>query len=159
MAEPFLAEIRVFSFTFAPRGWAFCNGQIMPISQNAALFSLIGVNFGGNGTSNFGLPNLQGNAPLHAGQGPTTSSYSVGQTGGVTQVTLSQSEIPIHTHTLNVSSFEGTEKSPRDTYAAGFAGVALYGPAVSPNVTMFPTMLALSGGNQAHDNMMPYLAL
>ena len=159
MAEPFLAEVRVFSFNFAPRGWAFCNGQIMPIAQNTALFSLLGINYGGNGQTTFGLPNLQGNVPLHAGQGPTTSDYSLGEVGGVTQVNLLQSEMPAHTHTLNMSSLEGTEASPKDLYAAGYPGVSLYGPAASPNTPMMPTMLGVSGGSQPHNNMMPYLAL
>jgi microcystin-dependent protein len=159
MAEPFLAEIRIFGFNFAPHGWAFCNGQIMPISQNTALFSLLGVTYGGNGTSNFGLPNLQGNVPVHAGQGPTTSDYALGEAGGTTQVNLLQTQIPVHTHALNMSSFEGTEASPKDQYAAGFPGVGLYAPAASPNTMMAPTMLGIAGGSQAHTNMMPYLAL
>jgi microcystin-dependent protein len=159
MAEPFLAEVRVFSFNFAPRDWAFCNGQLMPISQNTALFSLLGVNYGGNGTTNFGLPNLQGNVPVHAGQGPTTSNYSLGEVGGTAQVNLLQTEIPVHTHTLNMSSLEGTEASPKDQYPAGFPGVSLYAPAASPNAVMNLAMLSTAGGSQPHDNMMPYLAL
>src|SRR5262245_40740557 len=114
MSEPFIAEIRVFGFNFAPRGWAFCNGQILPISQNTALFSLIGTLYGGNGTTNFGLPNLQGTAPMHPGQGPGLDLYSLGEQGGAAQVSLLASEIPQHTHTLNMSSLEGTERSPQN---------------------------------------------
>jgi microcystin-dependent protein len=160
MAEPFLAEIRVFGFNFAPRDWAFCNGQLLPIAQNTALFSLLGTTYGGNGTTNFALPNLQGNVPLHAGQGPGLGNYALGETGGTAQVSLLTSEMPSHTHTLNMSSLEGTENSPKDLYPAGYTGVGLYAPANAPNATtMNPTMLAVAGGNQPHDNMMPYLAL
>lgn len=158
MAEPFLAEIRVFGFNFAPRGWAFCNGQILPIAQNTALFSLLGVTYGGNGTSTFALPNLQGNAPMHAGQGPGLSDYVLGETGGSAQVTVLTSEMPAHTHTLNMSSQEGTENSPKDLYAAGYPSVGLYAPA-PPNTAMDPRMLAVAGGSQPHENMMPSLAL
>lgn len=158
MAEPFIAEIRVFSFNFAPRNWAFCNGQVMPISQNAALFSLLGVTYGGDGKTSFALPNLQGSAPMHPGQGPGLSNYVPGETGGSAQVTLITTEIPAHTHTLNMSSLEGTENSPKDQYAAGYPGVGLYAP-LPPNTAMDPRMLSVAGGSLAHDNMMPSLAL
>lgn len=158
MAEPFLAEIRVFGFNYAPYNWAFCNGQVMPIAQNTALFSLLGVTYGGNGKTTFALPNLQGNAPMHPGQGPGLSDYALGETGGTTQVTLVTSEMPSHTHTLNVSSLEGTESSPKDMYAAGHPGVGLYAP-LPANTAMDPRMLAVAGGSLEHDNMMPSLAL
>src|SRR5580698_11653470 len=101
MSDQFVAEIRIFGFTFPPTGWAYCNGQILPISQNTALFSLLGVNYGGNGTSNFALPNLQGSAAMHPGQGPGLSLHDLGETGGSTTVTLLTSEIPAHTHIVN----------------------------------------------------------
>src|SRR5437588_7853762 len=98
MADPFVAEIRIFPFNFAPKGWAFCDGQILPLSQNTALFSLLGTTYGGDGKSNFALPDLQGNAPLMPGQGPGLSLYDLGQTGGEEVVTLLESEIPVHSH-------------------------------------------------------------
>src|SRR5262249_17040095 len=104
MSNPFVAEIRIFPFNFAPLGWAFCAGQLLPISQNTALFSLLGTTYGGNGTSNFQLPNFQGNAPLHAGQGPGLSLYDLGETTGSQNVTLLNSEIPAHNHSFTVST-------------------------------------------------------
>src|SRR3989304_1614142 len=107
MADPFVAEIRIFGFNFAPRGWALCDGQLMPISQNTALFSLLGTTYGGDGKSTFALPNLQGSAPMRPGQGPGLSLYDLGQSGGSEIVTLLQSEIPAHAHALRVASDEG----------------------------------------------------
>lgn len=159
MAEPFLAEIRVFSFNFAPRGWAFCNGQLIPITQNTALFSLLGTTYGGDGRINFGLPDLQGSVPVHPGQGPGLSNYVRGEVGGSSEVTLIAAEMPSHTHTLNISSLEGTENSPKNMYPSGYAGVGLYAPLGSATTLMSPMMLGLAGGSQPHDNMMPYLAL
>jgi microcystin-dependent protein len=105
--DPFVAEIRIFPFNFAPRGWAFCNGQILPIPQNTALFSLLGTTYGGDGRTNFALPNMQGNAPMHPGQGPGLSLHDLGETGGSETVTLLQSEIPSHSHTLQASNADG----------------------------------------------------
>src|ERR1700704_3068518 len=104
MADPFVAEIRIFPFNFAPTGWAFCNGQILPISQNTALFSLLGTTYGGNGQSTFALPNMQGNAPMHPGQGPGLSLHDLGETGGEQFVTLLQSEIPSHSHSVGAQT-------------------------------------------------------
>src|SRR5271168_3802094 len=101
MSSPFVAEIRIFPFNFPPKGWAFCNGQILPLSQNTALFSLLGTTYGGDGQSNFALPNLQGNAPMHPGQGPGLSLHDLGETGGSDTVSLLESEIPSHTHSIN----------------------------------------------------------
>ncbi len=112
MSEPFIAEIRVFGFNFAPMGWAFCDGQLMPIQQNTALFSLLGTNFGGNGTTNFGLPNLQGSVPLQQGQGPGLSLYDLGESGGVVSVTLSSSQMPSHNHALGCSTAVAGQTSP-----------------------------------------------
>src|SRR3989337_856097 len=103
MADPFVAEIRIFPFNFAPRGWAFCDGQLMPLSQNTALFSLLGTTYGGDGKSNFALPDLQGNAPMHPGQGPGLSLHDLGETGGSETVTLLESEMPAHSHTVSMS--------------------------------------------------------
>jgi microcystin-dependent protein len=118
MADQFVAEIRLFAGNFAPTGWAFCNGQILPIASNTALFSLLGTTYGGNGTTNFALPNLQGCAPMHPGQGPGLSLHNLGETGGAQTVTLSNSEIPAHSHLLNVSSQAGTAMSPSGNYLA-----------------------------------------
>src|SRR6476660_2764102 len=111
MADPFVAEIRIFPFNFAPKGWAWCDGQLMPISQNTALFSLLGTTYGGDGKSTFALPDMQGNSPMHPGQGPGLSLYDLGETGGTETVTLLQSEIPTHTHTLNASAGDVAESN------------------------------------------------
>ena len=119
MADPFVAEIRIFPFNFAPRGWAFCDGQLLPLSQNTALFSLLGTTYGGNGTSNFALPDLQGRAPMHPGQGPGLSLHDLGETGGSETVSLLESEIPAHTHALRADAAD-----PADVQAPN-AGVVL----------------------------------
>src|ERR687892_856157 len=112
MSNPFVAEIRIFPFNFAPRGWAFCNGQIMPISQNTALFALLGTTYGGDGKSTFALPNMQGNAPMQPGQGQGLSLRDLGEMSGVESITLLQSEIPVHTHSVNASSEAGDNIVP-----------------------------------------------
>jgi microcystin-dependent protein len=155
--DPFLAEIRIFPFNFAPKGWAFCNGQILPISQNTALFSLLGTTYGGDGKSTFALPDLQGRAAMHPGQGPGLSLHDLGETGGSETVTLLQTEIPAHSHACRASSDPGELQGPSPTRtiarsANGFAYVA--GPA---NVAMAPQVLPPAGGDQPHNNMQPYL--
>src|SRR5437870_9952244 len=112
MADPFVAEIRIFPFNFAPKGWAFCNGQLMPISQNTALFSLLGTVYGGDGKSTFALPNLQGSAPMHPGQGPGLSLYDLGQSGGSETVTLLETEMPVHSHPVNARTSLGNQPMP-----------------------------------------------
>jgi microcystin-dependent protein len=166
MAEPFLAEIKIFAGNFAPTGFALCNGQILPISQNAALFSLLGTTFGGNGTSNFGLPNFQGSAPLGFGQGPGLSSYVLGQTGGTTTVTILQNQIPSHSHTPACFS-----TSPNPTPVLSPAGSVwavagsrrsltnLYKSGAVTASNMNASSLATAGSGQPHNNMQPYLAL
>src|SRR6266568_4820274 len=114
MADPFVAEIRIFPFNFAPKGWAFCDGQLLPLSQNTALFSLLGTTYGGDGKSTFALPNMQGNTPMHPGQGPGLSLHDLGETGGSETVTLLQTEIPAHSHTLVVSLSDGISTKPKD---------------------------------------------
>jgi microcystin-dependent protein len=112
VADPFVAEIRIFPFNFAPKGWAFCAGQLLPLSQNTALFSLLGTTYGGDGKSNFALPNMQGNASMHPGQGPGLSLHDLGETGGSETVTLLESEIPSHPHSLMATAVTGTQSLP-----------------------------------------------
>lgn len=161
MADPFVAEIRIFGFNFAPKGWAFCNGQILPISQNTALFSLLGTTYGGDGKSTFALPNLQGNVPMHPGQGQGLSLRDLGQEGGSETVTLLVSEIPVHTHTLFAAGGDvGEERNPTDRAFARTSGVGgnLYG-ATNPIVQMAFQALPPAGGSLPHNNMQPYLFL
>ena len=159
MADPFVAEIRIFPFNFAPTGWAFCNGQIMPLSQNTALFSLLGTTYGGDGRSNFALPNLQGSAPMHPGQGPGLSLHDLGEMGGSETVSLLESEVPSHSHALLADLLDIADTNVvRST--ASFAlssGGTLYQAA--SNATLSDQALAPAGGDQPHNNMMPYLTL
>lgn len=159
MADPFVAEIRIFPFNFAPKGWAWCDGQLLPLSQNTALFSLLGTTYGGNGKSNFALPDLQGRAPMHPGQGPGLSLHDLGETGGSEYVTLLESEIPSHAHALMASIEDGTQGTltPGITLATSVGG-ALYQTTTNANlVSMAPEALAPAGGDQPHNNMQPYL--
>ena len=157
--DPFVAEIRIFPFNFAPKGWAFCDGQLMAISQNTALFSLLGTNYGGNGTSNFGLPNLQGSAPVHAGQGPGLSPYDLGEIGGSDSVTLLSSETSAHAHPWNASNQDGTVQGPGGQLTAGgVGGIAMYA-APSAMTPLYGNIITWSGGGQPHNNMQPYLTL
>src|SRR5436305_14561550 len=128
MADPFVAEIRIFTFNFAPKGWAWCDGQILPLSQNTALFSLLGTTYGGDGKSNFALPDLQGRAPMHPGQGPGLSLHDLGETGGSETVSLLESEIPAHNHNMSVSSQLALENSPLNQMFAMGDGINLYAP-------------------------------
>jgi microcystin-dependent protein len=159
MADPFVAEIRIFPFNFAPKGWAWCDGQLLPLSQNTALFSLLGTTYGGNGKSNFALPDLQGRAPMHPGQGPGLSLHDLGESGGSETVTLLQSEIPAHTHALAGSNEDGTQGSLTQGIAvASSVGGTLYQTNTAQNLqAMSPNALALAGGDQPHNNMQPYL--
>jgi microcystin-dependent protein len=158
MADPFVAEIRIFPFNFAPTGWAFCDGQLLPLSQNTALFSLLGTTYGGNGKSNFALPDLQGNAAMHPGQGPGLSLHDLGEMGGSQTVTLLESEIPIHTHTASASLADATNQSPVGEHLAGGVGIGHFA-APGPLVPLSPNALAPAGGDQPHNNMQPYLTL
>jgi microcystin-dependent protein len=157
--DPFVAEIRIFPFNFAPKGWAFCDGQILPLSQNTALFSLLGTTYGGDGKSNFALPNMQGNAPMHPGQGPGLSLHDLGETGGSDTVSLLESEIPSHSHAITVSQADGGARTPATLLcAAGIGGISLY--AAPNNLTnLADQTIAPAGGDQPHNNMQPYLTL
>jgi microcystin-dependent protein len=162
MADPFVAEIRMFPFNFAPRGWAWCDGQIMPLSQNTALFALLGTTYGGNGKSTFALPDLMGRAAMHPGQGPGLSLHDLGETGGSDTVTLLESEIPAHAHTVEAAGVTGSQASPTGaTWAATGArlrpGTPIYAPGGPGNTSMSPMATSPTGGDQPHNNMMPYL--
>ena len=159
MSSPFVAEIRIFGFNFAPRGWATCDGQLLPLAQNTALFSLLGTTYGGDGRTTFGLPNLQGSAPLHQGQGPGLSLYDLGQIGGEQNVTLLQTEVPAHQHSVSGTSTAAGLASPANNLwaqAAGRSPPPLYQTG-APTSNMAPTNAA--GGNQPHNNMQPYQCL
>jgi len=160
MANPFLAEIRIFAGNFAPKGWALCDGQLMPISQNTALFSLLGTTYGGDGKSNFALPNLQGSAPMQAGQGPGLSLRDLGETGGEQTVTLLVTEMPTHSHTAQcLSAGEGDNSPQNAVWAGGGRGAPpMYTPAGN-TVQMNPFAMSVAGGNLPHNNMPPFLGL
>jgi len=161
MSDQFLAEIRIFSGNFAPTGWALCQGQLLPISQNTALFSLIGTFYGGNGVSTFGLPDFQGMAPINQGQGPGLSQRVIGETAGSESVTLLQSEIPLHSHTLQGSTLGADQMTPAGNVWAG-SNVGRTPPplySTTQNTTMSPNALAPSGGSLPHNNMHPFLTL
>jgi len=160
MSNPFVAEVRIFTGNFAPKGWALCDGQLLPISQNTALFSLLGTTYGGDGKSNFALPNLQGCAPMQAGQGQGLSLRDLGETAGEQTVTLLQTEMPAHTHTVQCVSAGGGTNSPANAlWAGGGRGAPpMYTP-LAANVNMSPFATSIAGGNLPHNNMMPFLGL
>jgi microcystin-dependent protein len=158
--DPFVAEIRIFGFAFAPRGWAFCNGQLLPISQNTALFSLLGTSYGGDGIRIFALPDMQGNAPMHPGQGPGLSLYDLGEMGGSETVTLLQSEIPSHSHTVRaVGADPGDLQAPTPARAIARSGNGFAYVPSPMNANFASETLAPTGGDQPHNNMMPYLTM
>jgi microcystin-dependent protein len=156
--DPFVAEIRIMPFNFPPTGWAFCQGQLLPLSQNTALFSLLGTTYGGNGKSNFALPDLQGRAPMHPGQGPGLSLHDLGETGGSDTVTLLESEIPFHNHTMMAIADVGDTNQPTGNGFALSSGASVYGTA-GGNANFSDRMLTPTGGDQPHNNMQPYLTL
>jgi microcystin-dependent protein len=154
MAEPFLGQLLCVGFNYAPTGWALCQGQLLSIAENSALFSLLGTTYGGDGINTFGVPDLQGRSPIGFGQGPGLSNYSQGEKGGVETVTLNSQQMPLHSHGVGCLSGD-----PRDTSPVG--GVPAGGGSYSPtgNATMAPTMIQPAGGGQAHENRAPYLVL
>lgn len=156
MAEPFIAEIRIFPFNFPPKGWAFCDGQLMPISQNTALFSLLGTTYGGDGKSTFALPDLRGSAPMHPGQGQGLSERNLGEVGGSETVTLLASEMPLHSHSVQASSRPANENDAPNQYWARTTGPNAYSTN-PPDIQMAPQTLSPAGGGQPHNNMQPCL--
>ena len=162
MSSPFVAEIRIFGGNFAPKGWAMCNGQLLPISQNTALFSLLGTTYGGDGKSNFALPNLQGQAPIHQGPGAGLTERILGESGGETAVSLLVSEMPSHTHQAGCQSVAGAQPGPANNVWSGLPGRPTPPPiytTTAPNVLMSPQALAIAGGSLPHNNRSPYLGL
>lgn len=154
MAEPFLGEIRIASFVFAPKGWALCNGQLLPINQNQGLFSLLGTTFGGDGRVNFALPDLRGRAPLHVGAG-----HALGERAGASAHTLSTSELPQHTHALMANAAAATVTTPSTTASLASVGEKLYTTAATGLTALNAVSVATTGGTQAHMNMQPFITL
>ncbi len=165
MSEPFLGEIRMVGFNFAAKGWALCNGQLLSIAQNTALFSLLGTTYGGDGITTFALPNLQGRLPMHWGNGPGLSGRVIGEMSGSESVTLISTQIPAHNHPLNCTTTGGATDNPTGTLLATSADANLnpintyLGGSAAPNAQMAPTSIGLAGGSQPHDNMPPFLCV
>jgi microcystin-dependent protein len=161
VADPFVAEVRIFPFNFAPKGWAFCDGQLMPLSQNTALFSLLGTMYGGDGKSTFALPNVQGGGVMHPGQGQGLSLRDQGEQGGSESVTLLQSEMPVHNHNLMASGSNASTTNPssQTSLARSFGGLAYKIDPPGTTATLAPEAIGVTGGNLPHNNMMPYLTL
>lgn len=158
MGQPYIGEIRMFGGNFAPAGWAFCNGQLLPIAENDALFNLIGTTYGGDGQETFGLPNLQGRAPVHQGTGPGLSTYQLGEAAGVESVTLTINQIPIHTHPLLATEISAQNPQPEGS-------VLSQSPTIQPYLTdagqvaLSPNAVSPVGGSQPHENMQPFLCI
>lgn len=159
MSEPFIAEIKIFAGNFAPRSYAFCDGQLLPISQNTALFSLIGTTYGGDGRTTTALPNLQGRAPMHAGRGPGLSSRKLGQKSGAETVTLSELQMPNHNHTVEARPSSASTSTPTNNFFANLTGANMYSSSTSSMVNMQAGLLQNAGGGQPHNNMQPFLAM
>ena len=156
MSDQFVAEIRIFPFNFAPKGWAWCDGQLLPLSQNTALFSLLGTTYGGDGKSNFALPDLRDRAPMHPGQGPGLLSHVLGETGGSETVSLLESEIPVHSHGVKASQADAPTRLPGGELPATGIGVGQYGSA-SGLTALSPNAVAPAGVDHPHNNMQPFL--
>lgn len=162
--DEYIGIIKIFAGNFAPRGWAFCDGQLLSISQNSALFSILGTTYGGNGQTTFALPDLRGRAPIGSRQGPGLTNYSLGEMGGAEAVTLATTQIPLHSHTLNVNNGKAGVAVPT-TSSSIAAPVDINGDAANgfsqtaPNTQISPASIGATGGNQPHENMAPYLAL
>jgi microcystin-dependent protein len=163
MSEPFIGEIRMFAGNFAPRGWSLCQGQLLSIAQNTALFSILGTTYGGNGQTTFALPDLRGRAPMNPGQGPGLSPRTLGEQGGTETVTLLANQMPAHNHMLAASGAQGDQFSPEGHVPAVLVDANTQQPAnqygASPNTTMNPASISVAGGSQPHQNMSPFLCV
>ena len=160
MAQPYVGEIRMFAGNFAPAGWMFCEGQLLPISENETLFQLIGTTYGGDGESTFALPNIQSRIPMHFGTGPDGVTYQMAETAGVESVTLTIQQIPAHTHVPLVSTDPGTGTNPAGAVAGALSPVSVYKANVTPpNVPMNAASISPVGGSQPHENMQPFLCI
>lgn len=158
MSEPFVGEIRMFAGNFAPRGWAFCDGQLLAVSQNDALFSLLGTIYGGDGRTTFGLPDMRGRLPIHAGHGPGLSERRLGAKGGAEKVTLTVNQMPSHGHTYNATTATGTANSPLDALVGESPTVDVFSES-TPTDRLASTAITNTGGSQSHTNEMPYLCV
>ncbi len=158
MSEPFVAEIKIFAGNFAPRGWAFCGGQLLPVGQNTALFSLIGTTYGGDGRTTMGLPNLQERAPMHPGRGPGLTGRKLGSKSGGEKVTLTTNQLASHTHDWNANTAAATGTDPQGKVTADSSPIRIYEPG-TPNADMGASEIADTGGGQPHDNLMPALCI
>jgi microcystin-dependent protein len=158
MSEPFLGEIRLVGFNFEPRGWAFCNGQLLSIAQNTALFALLGTTYGGNGQTTFALPDLRGRAPIHMGQGPGLTNRRIGEVGGSENVTLTANQLPAHNHNLNALAVPAASGDPTQRLLAQSRG-SVYAPPSETPVVMSQQAIGFAGGSQPHENMQPYLVM
>ena len=159
MSEPFIAEIKIFAGNFAPRGWAFCNGQLLPISQNTALFSLIGTIYGGDGRTTTALPNLQGRAPMHPGNGPGLSNRNLGQKGGVETVTLTENQMPAHDHNFRATTSPATSHTPTTTASLARSSGGFAYNTETPDQPLNEDALNETGGTQPHNNLQPFMTL
>jgi microcystin-dependent protein len=160
MGEPFIGEIRMFGGSFAPAGWAFCSGQLMPISENDTLFNLIGTTYGGDGQETFALPDLQGRIPIHAGTASSGTTFQIGEKSGTESVTLSVNQIPSHGHTPIGSTDPGDQSTPVNNFwSAAFTGDQVYDPAITAGGTMNTTLIQNTGGSQPHENVAPFLCV
>jgi len=158
MSEPFVGQIKMFAGNFAPRGFAFCDGQLLAISGNDALFSLLGTIYGGDGRTTFGLPDLRGRLPLHVGQGPGLSNRPIGSKGGTEKETITEAQLPSHTHTMQGSSSTANQSGPQNRVVAEASTFSLY-QSGAPNVQMLPDAITSVGGGQSHTNLMPFLCI
>jgi microcystin-dependent protein len=158
MSEPFVGEIRMFAGNFAPQGWAFCDGQLLAVSQNDALFSLLGTIYGGDGRTTFGLPDLRGRIPVHAGSGPGLSLRTIGQIGGAENVTLTQNQLPAHNHEMAASGDLGSQSNPANNLLARISNNDLYS-GDPPDAALSSQAIGAAGGSQSHTNLMPYLCI
>lgn len=157
--DPFIGEVKLFAGNFAPRGWAFCEGQLLPISQNSSLFAILGTTYGGDGRTTFALPDLRGRTAIGPGNGPGLSSYREGQKGGVEHVTLNASQMPTHNHTIRAVTSAGNSTTPTNHVLADSAAFDDEFSNATPNTSMSSAMVTNAGGNQSHENRQPFLAI